>query len=399
MENTSASAGSTSTVSSSAATFGKRWRDKLRNKDKKNDKPSLDAVVNDFLGAHRRGQTSQGGNADAPSGPPPYDVANYVPKAPRRPGLQVSFSLQPPAIIGEGGDDCEIPTAHLATTRRPSPKEEEKRPSDADRVSEDNNAQPSVVVSGGANDELGFDDSWRPPLTSDTTLLRALSSAGTGSRRTRLSMRVDDETADLARKIRAKMMEEEGRALHQKPPEVEEDTTGRSTENKDPPKDGDGNIIAAPQPRRVFTYRPSEESANLETLEKRSAEHEQQSPFRDSASSGEDGGAHIQNIISHLRDEDSSQLDSPTFETASERDHAPEPQPELEHKHTLPYRSPENFEPPSQPVPSSPPRLPAFNPLDLSMSTSPRRRANDRPVSPIKPMRPGKKEGFVSRRL
>ncbi|KAI5294015.1 hypothetical protein KEM52_004850 [Ascosphaera acerosa] len=348
---------STSTLSptnATVATFGKRWRDKLRtNKDKKQaSKASVDEVVNDFLGVHRRNQSSNdfnaaGANANAPASPP-Y-VAPVKNPRPRRPGLHVSFDLGPPGVIGEGGEEADLPTKHIGLNRPQEQAQDAHEIDDEHDASLEDAGTPTIAVSGSTNDELGFDSDWRPPLTTDTTLLRALSSAGLGSkRRSRLSMRLDDETATLARKVRAKMMEEEGRALHRKPSvdeddrrDASQDQVRQSIDAIDSERDSIG--ITAPQPQRVVAYRPSVDDIDEASMET--------SRVQDS-----DDGRHVQQLVSSLRISD----DSDQRVTNSEQN--------VSHKHSN----------------SAARQLPAFNPFDLQTELRPRSRDHDRPPSPIK---------------
>ncbi|KAI5282098.1 hypothetical protein KEM54_002982, partial [Ascosphaera aggregata] len=291
MENSSTSALPPTT--STATAFGKKWRDKLRNtrEKKQNAKLSVDEVVNDFLGTHRKNEHSNGNGADF-VGSPPTDPPSYIaPKKPRRPGLKVSFDLGPPKVIGEGGEEANLPTKHIRSSR-PS----QQQPLD-DYASPGDEEMPSVALSNPGNDELGFSD-WRPPLTTDTTLLRALSSAGTGGkRRSRLSMRMDDETAELARKIRAKMIEEEGRALHQKPPDEDEEPweARRSMELANAQRETN---IVSPQPQRIVAYRPPNDGSPLNSFTER---NEFQNDQKQESS-------RVQDMLSHLWHKEDTQL-------------------------------------------------------------------------------------------
>ncbi|KAI5298223.1 hypothetical protein KEM56_004234, partial [Ascosphaera pollenicola] len=380
MENPSTSALPSST--STAATFGKRWRDKLRNKDKKsNSKLTVDEVVNDFLGAHRKNQNSVSSGTDvvgSPQGDPP---AYGFPKQPRRPGLKVSFNLGPPTVIGEGGEEADLPTKHIGLSRARKVQTQEPEPEEASDIGSaaEEDGLPSIAVNGSGNDELGFDDNWRPPLTTDTTLLRALSSAGTGGRRrSRLSMRLDDETAELARKIRAKMMEEEGRALHQKPPEEDEEAKEAAREARRSIEminaERENNIIA-PQPQRIVAYRPGDDYDSADDFE-----DERPPENLDAPRSEGTGGLHVQDMISHLRDQDDSLLDSSGLETTNEDAADYDAGTNTVMAYNLANGNKESHPENTQ----SRLQLPALNPFDLSLNSNPRTREHDSPVSPIK---------------
>lgn len=382
MDNPSTSA-VTSTTTSTAAAFGKRWRDKLRNKDKKsNTKLTVDEVVNDFLGSHRKNQDSVSSGTGALNSPSADASAHPLPKRPRRAGLKVTFNLGSPTVIGEGGEEAEFPTKYIGMNRTPQVQLQEPEELSDNGSSGEDNGLPSIAVNGSENNELGFDDNWRPPLTTDTTLLRALSSASTGGqRRSRLSMRLDDETAELARKVRAKMMEEEGRALHFKPPEMDEEAKEaaremrRSLELASAAHESSNNIIS-PQPQRVVAYRPSKDYENSDEFE------DERPPDNFNAPKGNNiSGNHVQDMISHLRDQDDSMFDSSSMDPVDDDspEHASGPNTVQAYK-----PSTEQGQDHSPTTPQDSQHAPALNPLDLSTAVRPRSRENDSPVSPIK---------------
>lgn len=123
-------------------------------------------------------------------------------KKPRREGLAVGFH-EPPDIIGEGGDDCSVPVSELKTAQ--SEWEQQQIPPDEHTESDGPPQLPPNRAS-----QFGFDTSWLPPLTTDSSFLQVLSSSDK-----RLSMREGNETSGLARRLITSMRAEEESVLKQ----------------------------------------------------------------------------------------------------------------------------------------------------------------------------------------
>lgn len=196
--------------------------------------PSVDAQVDDFLGVSRSKSQSLPKNPKThanptvnlhdttPSVPLPPDeyqglhrsktsAGNPAKRSWPRGILRVTFTPEPPAIIGEGGDEADIPTkdvilsyhGHSNDHTYPRADSPEANPLPA----------PPLMISP-ASSELGFDvSSSAPPIqqATDPGLLAVLqNNSGQGHRR--LSLRQTDPNS-FAWQVRAKMREEEGRAL------------------------------------------------------------------------------------------------------------------------------------------------------------------------------------------
>ncbi|KAL1878417.1 hypothetical protein Plec18167_004489 [Paecilomyces lecythidis] len=232
------------------------WKGKLFSKDKGHK--STDQQVEDFLSTARpasqtqqppRGvpapridvsvsqrwpashETSSASPDSPPSAheivPPPHTF-RAAPKKPHRRGLKVSFSREAPDVIGEGGDECEVPTveiyrSHKRTTSKSSIQAGSQQgyapyvgQSRAPELRLDTGSRPDgITINEPATPE---DDSPqggpRNPLllnTQDKDFLMALNS---GQRGSRLSLRESSDPNSFARRVQAKMRAEEGRALH-----------------------------------------------------------------------------------------------------------------------------------------------------------------------------------------
>ena len=115
--------------------FGKhKWRGKFFSHEDKSSKPQgladqPDNDLIDFLGSSNNrkdsDQTSISRTSSTFQRPSFSDADREIPqhiqhprrKAPRRPGLRVTFTSAPPDIIGEGGDESEIPSIDIANSR------------------------------------------------------------------------------------------------------------------------------------------------------------------------------------------------------------------------------------------------------------------------------------------
>ena len=231
------------------------WREKLFSRDKSN-KNSADQQVEAFLGPSRSKSLSHG--AAAPRGgfggaaskwPSPHDVLNSAANVPEafpgvgtapmrkhrpRKGLNVSFTTQRPDVIGEGGDESEVPTIEVSIRRnrirsQSMPQSERSPGAPVDRI------PLPIVDAAGASGGDGRtpsprknSDNNKPPLLQNPQDADFLMTLNVGERGSRLSFRASPESNSFAQRIRQKMQMEEGRALQNR------------TEDPDPPSPSDG---------------------------------------------------------------------------------------------------------------------------------------------------------------
>ncbi|OJJ51737.1 hypothetical protein ASPZODRAFT_22174 [Penicilliopsis zonata CBS 506.65] len=245
------------------------WRDKLFSKDK-NHLVSADQQVEAFLGASRPQPVEHHVAATTPRGlpmttrlevsapdrlPSTHDVTGTSPrsnpssatdafppvsfhttspkKARPRKHLRVKFSTREPAVMGEGGDECEIPTrdmrkanqarsqdhpaappSQLARPEAPETTDPAARPTDlrvdtsfGDR--DRHRAAPPELLKGGPKLDSGHPLLINSPQDADFLMALNLGDAGS-----RLSFRASPESNSFAQRVRAKMQAEEGQALH-----------------------------------------------------------------------------------------------------------------------------------------------------------------------------------------
>ena len=115
--------------------FGKhKWRGKFFSHEEKSSKPQelADQPGNDvieFLATSNNRKISDQASVSRTSGTfgrpsvstidseSPQHIEQPRRKAPRRPGLHVTFSSAPPDIIGEGGDESDLPSIDIAKSR------------------------------------------------------------------------------------------------------------------------------------------------------------------------------------------------------------------------------------------------------------------------------------------
>ncbi|KAI9925780.1 hypothetical protein AWENTII_012101 [Aspergillus wentii] len=244
------------------------WREKLFSRDK--NKHNADQQVEAFLGPTRSKSlsVSQGlpPTAATPRGlptsridvsshrwPSSQDLPNTAPplnsatnehfqshplsmppwKSRPRPGLKVQFNGGEPEVIGEGGDESEVPTIEISMYRaRP------RRRGTGTSQASDSSAQPENFQATQPQLRLDttFEDAdgrvprgttlqrkdttakglhpsdWKPLLQNpqDADFLMTLNLGQGGSR---LSFRASPESNSFAQRVRAKMQAEEGRAL------------------------------------------------------------------------------------------------------------------------------------------------------------------------------------------
>lgn len=251
------------------------WREKFFSRDKQN-KNSTDQQVEAFLGPSRSKSLSHGAinhrglGGAASKWPSPHDVVNSAPNIPEaypgsgtmpirkkndaRKGLKVTFTTQGPDVIGEGGDESDIPTIEVSIRRNrvrsqsmPQPERDPPVPlGGIPQITDDpelhlNTPSPRKNSDNASNNE-------KPPLLQnpqDSDFLMALNSGDRGSR---LSFRASPESNSVAQRIRQKMQLEEGRALQNR------------AEEPEPPSPPD----AAPASRELPTS-PGSASSSYET--------------------------------------------------------------------------------------------------------------------------------------
>lgn len=230
------------------------WREKLFSRDKGN-KNSADQQVEAFLGPSRSKSLSHG--ASVPRGlggaaskwPSPHDVLNSAANVPEaypgegtapmrkhrpRKGLNVSFTTHTPEVIGEGGDESEVPTIEVSIRRnrvrsQSMPQTERKPGASVDRLPLDLAAGDGRSPSPRKNPDNAVDGNNKPPLLQNPQDADFLMTLNVGSdRASRLSFRASPESNSFAQRIRQKMQLEEGRALQNR------------TEDPDPPSPADG---------------------------------------------------------------------------------------------------------------------------------------------------------------
>lgn len=226
------------------------WKEKLLKKDKEKNAKSTDQQLEDFLGSTRPNPLPQTQPANLPPRgvpapridvsvsqrwPASHDITSTSPHSPSsndalpfvaatmsppkrrgRKGLKVKFSDQMPEIIGEGGDEAELPTAEISLARVRARSESAASQQDNTPSSRqpELGSPAGVVINEPAEPDEGANDSaWKPLLmqnTQDADFLMALSE---GQRGSRLSLRVSTDPNSFARRVQAKMRAEEGRAL------------------------------------------------------------------------------------------------------------------------------------------------------------------------------------------
>ncbi|KAJ6151732.1 hypothetical protein N7470_006860 [Penicillium chermesinum] len=249
------------------------WREKLFSKDKKN--ASADQrQIDDFLASNRPQavdthhlapvsakvdsdllpptiSTQQVPSHDFTNASPPrapqqsqipsenYTAFNFTdhtsdqpaprshPHRPRK-GLRVAFSEQEPEVIGEGGDESEIPTAEISLARKGARgRLAAADPSDASRSPDPSKAHlPTLRLDTSLGDNYdeqrghsqdgagGISPSWKPPLVANDGHADLLNTLHISKPHSRLSFRASPESNSFAERVRNQMQVEEGRALH-----------------------------------------------------------------------------------------------------------------------------------------------------------------------------------------
>lgn len=236
------------------------WREKLFSKDKK-DKATADQQIQDFLATaqpqkadprdapptvstHHIPSSQDVANTPPPTLPviPPISTEKYAafkftddePQDPPQPpqhrkprkgkGLRVGFSDRAPELIGEGGDESEIPTIEIswARQRMRDRKAEQSRRTPSRSPDPSRAHLPTLRVNTSLADgdgrsrrarDQGPSPSWKPPLVQNPQEEDLLNAPNTTERGSRLSFRSNDSHS-FAERVRDQMQAEEGRALH-----------------------------------------------------------------------------------------------------------------------------------------------------------------------------------------
>lgn len=257
------------------------WRDKLFSKDK-SSRSTPDKQIEDFLATSRpvpdglapkadipkeyagnpqvslpihQTPSSQDVSSTLPPSIPPISDENYAafnfdqvapPHAPPQPrplpaeparkpttrrrknkGLRVGFSDRAPEIMGEGGDESEVPTIEISYARK---RALERQAANPPRRAPSRSPLPTLRVNttlgegeerrrggspGGYPDESGGSPNSRPPPTQNIQEADLLNTLGISNKPgSRLSFRGSPDSHSFAERVRNQMQAEEGRALH-----------------------------------------------------------------------------------------------------------------------------------------------------------------------------------------
>ncbi|KAL1975398.1 hypothetical protein VTN31DRAFT_3790 [Thermomyces dupontii] len=209
------------------------WRDKFFNKERE-AKLSEEAArqVDDFLNSGRQAaqaatpaQTTEE-PAQRPSPPTlsrsesDQTYRNAVPKTrkkPRRPDLRVTFTDQPPEVIGEGGDEAEEPTMEISRKRHRRDGSRSSPQKGYEDLSQRRPTLPQLHIdtSFDKDDGRSASNSTPTPLLlspQDQDLLMSLS----GTPGARISFRASPDSNSFAKRIQARMQQEEARALQRR---------------------------------------------------------------------------------------------------------------------------------------------------------------------------------------
>lgn len=257
------------------------WKEKFFSRDKGN-RSSTDQQVEAFLGPARSKSLSHGASAAAtPRGlgsaaskwPSPQEVinasaandaANYTmmppkKKNPARQGLKVSFTTQMPELIGEGGDESEVPTIEVSIQRNRARSQSQSQSapqlSNVPAPEPVPHSTPQLHVdttTGRPNpDQVPriVPDS-KPPLLQNPHDSDFLMTLGLGERGSRLSFRASPESNSFAQRVRQKMQLEEGRALQNRfdddpPSPAEEEVRSESEQQPGSPASA-GSLYETP---------------------------------------------------------------------------------------------------------------------------------------------------------
>lgn len=248
------------------------WKEKLFSRDKHN-RSSTDQQVEAFLGPSRSKSLSHGPatprglSAAASKWPSPHDVVNAsssgitdnykLPrrKNPARRGLKVTFAQQMPELIGEGGDESEVPTIEVSIRRNRVRSQSMPQPKNAPALPEKappSSGAPQLRLDTSPSPRKKPDDgpeAARPLLLQNPQDSDFLMTLNLGERGSRLSFRASPESNSFAQRVRQKMQLEEGRALQKRASDADPPSpTDHAPEVEEPPKspDSSGSMYETP---------------------------------------------------------------------------------------------------------------------------------------------------------
>lgn len=148
------------------------------------------------------------------------------PHRPRK-GLRVGFAEQEPEVIGEGGDESEIPTAEISAAHREARKQHADPYRESSRSPDPSRAHlPTLRLNTSLGDDHdgrsrhnkdahgGISPSWNPPLVESQGHSDLLNTLHISKPNSRLSFRASPESNSFAERVRNQMQAEEGQALH-----------------------------------------------------------------------------------------------------------------------------------------------------------------------------------------
>ncbi|KAJ5573241.1 hypothetical protein N7450_010225 [Penicillium hetheringtonii] len=195
--------------------------------DVSNLPPSIPPVVNENYAAFNFDQVAP---AQAPPQPRPLPAEPARKPTTRRrknKGLRVGFSDRAPEIMGEGGDESEIPTVEISYARK---RALERQAANPPRRAPSRSPLPTLRVNttlgegeerryggntGGSPGERGGSPNSRPPPTQNMHESDLLNTLGIPNKpSSRLSFRGSPDSHSFAERVRNQMQAEEGRALH-----------------------------------------------------------------------------------------------------------------------------------------------------------------------------------------
>ncbi|KAJ5496218.1 Cys/Met metabolism pyridoxal phosphate-dependent enzyme [Penicillium fimorum] len=245
----------------------KHWKNKLFSKDKNKAAAHQHQEIADFLSSRNPESAPPPPidpryipqNVAAHHFPSSPDVSGYPPlqakpapvpaptPASAKPsrkgkGLRVGFSPQTPEVIGEGGDETESPTIEISRARERSDSKGTQSDNIPASLAEASRSHPpnlrldTSLDDGDARSRQAArspqrdGSDWKSLLMQnpqDADFLMSLPLSDSGSR---LSFRGDTEASSFAERVRDRMQEEEGRALHHR---YDEDTSSPGAEDDD----------------------------------------------------------------------------------------------------------------------------------------------------------------------
>lgn len=170
--------------------------------------------------------------------------SNLAKKRPRKRGLRVIFCNKTPDIIGEGGDESEVPTKDMISRYRTRAKasapvysgagpDSFAAPSTLKR-SLTGYTPPSLAIQRSNASDTTADQPWKPPLMQNAQDSDFLLSIAPDSKASRLSLREDDDPNSLARRVQRQMRAEEGKAFQNRKDDVINTSVEHESESDEP---------------------------------------------------------------------------------------------------------------------------------------------------------------------